>query len=187
MFSNLLKILFQWVGSWFKKPLEQEIKTMQTPNSPSVPSAWAIPEEPTETNTEKLYRIADVLAQLEEDITPEDLTEDEVACVENLCEVINRVVEFPRLKYTPYLVTELKEDPRFKGTLDCKEGYIIVNATESGNGTVRGHCGVIGKGGKIMSGNSYNGKWEYNYTLDSWKQNFRIEGGMVTWVFRLLD
>ena len=191
--NNILKTVWRWVGRLWRRffPKSQNNMPKTTDNTSATTYEPEMSEptstEPIESNNDKLYRIADALAQLEKDITPEDAIDDEVACVQNLCEVINQVVDFPKLAYTPYLVTALKEDSRFKGTLDLKAGHIIVNATESGNGAVRGHTGILGKDEKIMSGNSYNGKWEYNYDIESWTNRFRRKGEMPTLVFKLLD
>lgn len=146
-----------------------------------------IMEESNEKLNDKLVRIADALTLLKTDITPEDRVPDEVACVENVCEVINKVIPFPILYYTPDFVRELKNDPRFEATLDFNEATIIVCATGTGNGTMRGHCGIIGIGKKIISNNSKTGRWEYNYDIESWKQKFRIKGGMPILLFRLKE
>lgn len=141
-------------------------------------------EEKKELNADKLLRIADAFASKvpKVDITPTDEIPDDVACVSNLCELINEVVDFPRLTYTPTLVKEFKQDPRFKAKLDIEPGDILVNATMGNN---IGHCGIVGKNGKVMSGNSKTGNWEYNYTIDSWKKYFKIQKGLPTQVFRL--
>lgn len=144
-------------------------------------------EEPKEKLNDKLVRIADALTLLKTDITPKDKIPDEVACVENVCEVINKIVPFPILSYTPDFVRELKKDTRFEATLDFNEATIIVCATGTGNGTMRGHCGIIGTGKDIISNNSKTGIWEYNYTIETWKQRFRIKGGMPILLFKLKE
>ncbi len=121
------------------------------------------------------------------DVTPLDRVNDELACVTSVTAILNHVVKFPRMSYTPYFVRELKRDKRFKGVMDIKVGDIMVNATGTGNGTIRGHCGIVGENGKIMSNDSYSGIWKYYYTIDSWKARYRVGGGMPTLVFRLLD
>ena len=103
------------------------------------------------------------------DVTPLDRVNDELACVTSLTAILNQVVKFPRMSYTPYFVRELKRDKRFKSVLDIKVGDIIINATNSGYNLIRGHCGIIGKNGKIMSNNSRDGIWKYNYNLDTWR------------------
>jgi hypothetical protein len=58
-------------------------------------------------------------------------------------------------------------------------GDLIVSVTGTGNGTRRGHCGVVGKH-HIMSNYSPTGLWDDYYTLESWIQNYKIEGDLET-------
>ena len=164
---------------------DQDIKEVEF-IQPIKPMPEPIPE-PVENLNTKLIRIADALTLLNKDITPNDETPDEVACVQNFCEVMNKVITFPKLEHTAELLKELKRNPKFEGTLDFNEASIIVNATGTGNGTLRGHCGYIGTNNGIISGNSFNGKWEYNYTIGTWKARFRIRGGMPVYLFKFKD
>lgn len=147
--------------------------------------------EPVESMNNKFIRIADAITKLNDgkgiDVTPEDKIPDEVACVESFCEVMSKVCYFPRLTYTPDLVRELKRDDRFEGTLDFNEATIIVSPTGTGNGTVVGHCGVIGTNNEIISNNSKTGKWEYNYNIDTWKARYKTKGGLQILLFRFRD
>jgi hypothetical protein len=154
-----------------------------------LPKENEIKPEPMEEEklNDKLIRIADALTLGKKDITPKDEVPDEVACVQNFCEVMNMVIRFPRLDNTKRLLDELKADPRFEATLDFNEATIIVNATGTGNGRLKGHCGYIGTSQDIISGNSYNGIWEYNYTIQKWNDRFRVKGGMQTYLFRLKE
>ena len=152
------------------------------------PKIEPMPEPiPEENRNSKLIRIADALTLLNIDVTPEDKTPDEVACVESFCEVMNKVIPFPRLTYTPDLVRELKRDERFEATLDFNEASIIVSATGTGNGTMKGHCGIVGTNNEIISNNSNTGKWEYNYTINSWVARYRTKGGMPVLLFKFRD
>jgi hypothetical protein len=121
-----------------------------------------------------------------EEILKRDIVSDNVACVETVCLVLREFMEFPLLTYTPTLVSHLKKDKNFEGTLEIEPLSIIVNATGSGNGSMPGHAGFIWFDDKIASNNSDNGKLELRYTIDSWRKKFRIEGGMPTLVFRLV-
>jgi hypothetical protein len=119
------------------------------------------------------------------DITPKDTVPDEFACVEQLWTVLNTVHPFPYVTYTPRLVEELKKSEYWVGTLDLNKGNIIVNATGTGNGSVVGHCGFIWDNGKIVSNNSKTGKMDTYYNFETWKQRYRIKGGMPTLIFKL--
>lgn len=167
---------------WLKESSVKEIEYIPI-EKPMPEPKEVIMEEPLNS---KLIRIADALTKLNIDVTPDDKIPDEVACVESLCEVLNKVISFPKLSYTPDLVRELKKHPRVQGTLDFNEASIIVCATGSGNGTMRGHCGVVGTNKEIISNNSKTGIWEYNYTIDSWVARFRNKGGMAILLFKLV-
>lgn len=177
----LLNLLARLWALFFPKEIE-EIEFI-----PLEPKPIETMPEPEENKNSKLVRIADALTLLNIDVTPEDKIPDEVACVEALCEVMNKVCYFPRLTYTPDLVRELKKDERFEGTLDFNEATIIVSPTGTGNGTVVGHCGVIGTNNEIISNNSKTGKWEYNYNIDTWKARYKTKGGLQILLFRFKD
>ena len=149
-----------------------------------------LPPIKMETNTEKIIRIAEkyIGKDVSEEILGKDSVSDSVGCVETITLLLREVLlDFPVLTYTPTLVSQLKKDSRFAGTLELNVGNIIVNATGTGNGTLKGHAGLIWKDGKIISNNSFTGKLEINYTLESWKQRFRIRGGMPTQVYKFIN
>ncbi len=144
-----------------------------------------IKEPPKKSQAQLLLEISESFENI--DPTPKDIINDKYACAESLSAVLQKLYpNFPNIVYTPTFVSFLKKDSRFKGTLDLGEGYIIINATGSGNGTVIGHSGIIGKNGTIWSNDSYTGKWSVNYNIDSWKERYRIKGGMPTLVFKPL-
>lgn len=110
---------------------------------------------------------------------------NDLACVIQVCKVLQKIMDFPDLTYTPVLVKTLKNDRRFEGTLDLDIGNIIVNATGTGNGSIIGHTGFIWKDNKIVSNNSLTGKMDTYFNIKSWKQRYRIKGNMPTLLFRL--
>ena len=110
---------------------------------------------------------------------------NDLACVAQLCKVLQKVMDFPDLTYTPVLVRELKKDTRFESTLDLDVGNIIVNATGTGNNIILGHCGFIWKDNRVVSNNSLTGKMDTYYDLETWRQRYRIKGQMPTLIFKL--
>lgn len=142
------------------------------------------PMQHEETRNEKLVRIADALAQLNIDVTPEDHIPDEVACVESVCEVINKVVPFPKETHTYYFLKELERNLLFEEVYKFSDATIIVSATDTGNGTMKGHTGIIGKDGQIINNNSLTGIWGYSYSEKTWNARFKVKGGMPTRLFR---
>jgi hypothetical protein len=120
-----------------------------------------------ETNQEALLRIAK--ENLGSDITPNDRVKDEVACAESLSALIRKLdPEMPIIPGTWTLLDYLKKSPKFERVWEVENGNIIINATGTGNGLIRGHCGVIMRDNRIASNNSHNGLWEDYFTLNSW-------------------
>ena len=170
-----LKKLAEWVVKWFRKFFPKEIKMLY---------------QPIETLKELIPELSlkEKLLNAIEYSIGQDLDQsvpNDVACVIQVCKVLQKVMEFPDLTYTPVLVRTLKADKRFEGTLDLDVGNIIVNATGTGNNTVIGHTGFIWKNNVIVSNNSLTGKMDTFYNIESWRQRYRIKGEMMTQVFRL--
>jgi hypothetical protein len=135
------------------------------------------------TNKEKLLEKSKEM--IGKEASPYDNAPDEFGCVESLCSIIRSSIarDFPLELATWKFLTLLKQDKRFKTTLELEPGNIILSPTGSGNGTVRGHTGIIGEDGTIMSNNSYTGLWESNYTINTWVERWRVVGGMPIYVF----
>lgn len=127
---------------------------------------------------EKYYR---------QELSPLDPVDDNLACVDSLTNLLRMVYpDFPKEYHTAALLRQLKNSKHFTPSLDLSPGNVIINATGTGNGLIRGHCGIIGRDGRIFSNDSTTGLWMTHYTLDSWKTRYRIKGGMPTYVFQPL-
>lgn len=61
-------------------------------------------------------------------------------------------------------------------------GAILIAATGTGNGKIRGHVGVCGEF-QIMSNNSETGKWDTQWTIDRWLAYYGDYGGIKTRYF----
>lgn len=147
----------------------------------SMPEPVVVPK----TNRERLYEVA--LLNLNIDPTPKDEVNDEFACVSSLTTILRQVVpDFPLMTYTPNLLKQLQVDKRFKASTEFKEGNIIVSVTSTGNGSTYGHCGVISKGGKIMSNSSSTGLWADKYDSISWIERYSRKGGLALYIFEVL-
>lgn len=142
-------------------------------------------EIPKETESKSLLLYKKAIELCGKDITPKDIVPDEVACAESVCTVIRDSIyrDFPMITSTTELHRFLKRDTRFKSTLDLKPGSIIISPTGSGNGSVRGHVGIIAEDNNIISNNSWTGMWEKNYTVESWVKRWRNVGKMPVLVF----
>lgn len=141
-------------------------------------------------NQQLLYNVAKSF--IGTDASPRDFAPDDVGCAESLSQVIRKA--FPNL-YFPVLLSTKDLYQRFLTSSSFQEvnipqaGCIIINVTGTGNGTIQGHTGVVGKNLSvdgtvyIMSNNSYTGEWDTAYTLRSWKKRYCDKGGMKTHFF----
>lgn len=144
------------------------------PPKPIVPNL-----PPLMTKREILFEAAQ--ASLGKDITPFDEIPDELACVQQLCVIAKQVYpDFPSLISTIELSGYLRSSHHFAKTKIPKLGTIIVGITGTGDGTIKhGHCGIFLRDLRIASNSSLNGKWEDNYSLDSFLRRFRDMGKMT--------
>lgn len=156
------------------------------PVTPPVAPTAPEPVKPAEETTrEKIYQEA--LLWLGKDASPNDKANDELGCAESVSTIVRRVVpSFPIMLGTADMLAYLKKNKQWKATLEPKPGNIIVSATGTGNGSIRGHCGIHAGGGKIMSNRSATGKWEQNFTVESWVKRYRTGGGMAVYYFEVV-
>ncbi|MGV8131591.1 MAG: hypothetical protein ACP5N7_05835 [Candidatus Pacearchaeota archaeon] len=137
------------------------------------------------TNREKLIDIANSFIGI--DPTPKDEQPDGYACVHSLTTIINKLFsDFPIMIYTPDFLVKLQSDKRFKATKEFKEGNIIISPTNTGNGTVVGHTGIIGKDGIIWSNASSSGLWDKKYDTLSWIDRYSRNGKLSMYLFEIL-
>jgi hypothetical protein len=140
---------------------------------------------PPKTNRERLIEISENYFNI--DPTPNDEQPDDYACVHSLTTIIKKLYpDFPVMTYTPTFLTFLRGDKRFKETFELKEGNIIVSPTLSGNGTIVGHTGIIGKAGKIYSNATSSGMWMDKYDAVSWIDRYSRKGGLSLHIFEVL-
>lgn len=72
----------------------------------------------------------------------------------------------------------------YEEVLYYQHGCIVMSATGTGNGRVRGHVGIAGKN-CIMSNNSQDGLWSEHWDKDSWLEYFTGYGAIPTRYFIL--
>jgi len=154
--------------------LKEQVDELKTPhNSPKMPPS------------EHLYRVA--VSFLNTDASPLDKADDEVGCAESVSNILQTAFgDFPiEIELATWILNKkLDTHSKFKRTLDLDCGNIIISPTGSGNGSTRGHVGIIGKDGKIMSSESATGLWKENYSIDTWVSRYRHKGGMPVFVYK---
>ncbi len=167
-----------------KTLLENIYKYLFTLDLQQQPLPVTPPKEKPLSNREKLLNIA--LEAYGTDPTPNDVQDDQFACVESLTTLLHKLYpDIPIMTYTPVLLKYLQKDNRFKPTSEFKEGNIILSPTLSGNGKVVGHVGLIGKGGKVLSNSSSTGLFLDKYDCVSWVQRYSKLGQLDLYLFEL--
>lgn len=168
--ANLWKIIIEIFYGDMEEPITQPVEPI-------------VPKTP----------IGETLALIAEnfigtDASPKDTADDELACVDSLTLIVKYVFpDFRHILSTQGLKKELDDSHHFKPTLELKRGNIILSVTDTGNGTVRGHCGILRSPTRIMSNTSADGLWKDNYSLDAWIQRFRVKGGLKIYVYEPIE
>lgn len=162
-----------------------------------------IPDTTTEENTQEKPILPQITTSTREiiyqkareslgiDVSPEDGAPDDLACVDSVCQVLKKAgIEIPNTFYTTTFKQWLDKSPRFKYTTESKPGNIIISYTDDPrkNGNVpRGHVGIFGENGWIMSNDGTRGIWLENYTLSGWVEKFRNRGGYRIFFYEAQD
>ena len=84
---------------------------------------------------------------------------------------------------TANLLAFLEKSDAFEEVFDYAPGLVIIAATGSGNGKIRGHVGICGKN-QIMSNNSETGKWDTQWTIARWMDYYTSYGDIPTRYFK---
>jgi hypothetical protein len=143
----------------------------------------------TDENRLKLYEAA--VKALGTDASPNDVAPDELGCAETVNELVkNTFGEYINARYgitsTYWLYKALKENILFKEVFIPSPGDVVISPTGYGKNPAipNGHTGIVMLGGKIASNDSRTGKFEENYTIDTWSQRYVRNGGYFMKFFR---
>lgn len=182
MIKDLLKKIANQKRTTEEKKIEIIKKTMDQLEVIKNNNMPPIPQTPKKT----LLEIAKL--NMGKDVTPKDNVPDEVACAEVVSTLIQKVIpEFKIIPSTLDLLNEFRKNKNFKQTEELQPGSIIINATGTGNGSMRGHVGIIMENNNIASNNSFTGVFHQNYIVKSWVDRFKKKGGMPTRVFKIVS
>ena len=87
--------------------------------------------------------------------------------------------------YLGYLALENKN--RFRRVFTPDLGCIIISPTGFGNNNIpNGHVGIVSSNGKIMSNTSKGGLWKENFTMQSWEERYKIQGGYPIYFYKII-
>lgn len=147
-----------------------------------IPLQVKYPEKLMPNKSEKLYDVA--YSFIGKDASPKELAPDVVSCAESLSNVmINAGV--PDLHHPILGTAQLNQwlHDHFTEVEFPEVGDVVMSATGSGNGRIKGHCGVMGKH-TVMSNNSQSGLWDYHWKLEDWIKYYEGYGGIPTRYYR---
>lgn len=158
-------------------------------DAPAQPAPEAAPAPKPPSTGQILHDTA--LSFLGQDASPKDRASDELGCVESVCEVWRAAFGtlLSDTLSTASLYRLFKIDSRFElvpASGPFLPGDFIISPTGLGSNpnVPHGHVGIFGENGTIMSNTSKTGRWERNYTKQSWDERYKHQGGYPVYVFR---
>jgi len=142
----------------------------------------------TDENRLRLYEVA--IKHLGTDASPRDEAPDRLACAETVNELICKaygsyLYDGNRLS-THYLYKALRNSPLYKEVAIPAPGDIIISPTGFGKNLnmPNGHTGIVMLNGKIASNDSRTGRFEENYTIETWRERYERTGGYIVKLYR---
>ena len=134
--------------------------------------------------SETIYQTA--LNHIGVDASPEDFVDDVVGCAESVTTILQKHINMPIITGTYTLLEYMNKSGNFARVDIPMAGNIIISPTGMGDGSMRGHVGIIGKNDVIMSNDSYSGKWMANYTIKAWRARYSGQGKMPVYFFKVI-
>lgn len=117
------------------------------------------------------------------------IADDEVGCAESVTRILNTLDNdlCPIITSTWTLSEHIRlNSNRFIEVPYPQDGCIVLAATGTGNGKIRGHVGIYDNG-RIWNNNSLLGKWQKSYSLLTFKERYQHKGGFKVRYFLPLD
>lgn len=129
----------------------------------------------SDINREKIYGAA--MSCLGSDVSPDDKVSDEVDCANTVSIILTKALgSFKEASISTYtLYRNLSNSEDFERVDSPLEGDIVISPTGYqgyGGKLSNGHVGIVGQRTLIMSNTSATGKFENNYTLQSWRDRY---------------
>lgn len=119
------------------------------------------------------------------DASPADLAPDELGCAETVTTILKKLYpKTPIITGTWTLWDYFEKHPNWFPMQQPEPGCIIISPTGTGNGKFPGHVGIMLDDGTIASNDSFTGKFERNYDLDTWKARYQEKGGFPVYYYK---
>lgn len=177
--------------AWFFRFLEALYEALRgeyhtAPEAPKLPDTPSLLPKPTNmTPQQLLYNVAK--DSLGTHMTLDDSVPMQVGCAEAVSAVLKDAgvpgIPPKGIAGTASLLAFLEKSPNFSEIEQGEPGSVIISATGTGNGKIRGHVGICGING-IMSNESQTGLWREQWDETSWDSYYRRYGGIPTRRFR---
>lgn len=187
--GSILLIISGIVALWKYKafaiqnpePIEPLEVPQEAPQAPVTPLPEPVKEIPMPTNTEKLYALSKSLlgTRLGRDKSIPWGVNCANACTDILIRAGVKGLPQKGIAGTAQLLSFLEDSLEFKEVQEYTPGAVIINATGTGNGKIRGHVGIAGNH-QIMSNNSETGKWDTQWDWTRWYNYYEKYGGIST-------
>lgn len=122
------------------------------------------------------------------DASPSDIAPDELGCAESVSKLIKSVLRyFAVVTGTWSLWDVLRRHEQFQEVDSPLPGDIIISPTGTGNGSMRGHTGIVGNDLTVLSNDSSTGTFEENYTIAAWIKLYGGAGGFPVHYYRIIN
>lgn len=178
---DFLAALFRWDTTPIQtNPMQPEPMPTQAPKQPEEPIKY----EEGGNQPELLYQLAKSL--LGQHLTMNDAVPWMVGCMEAISRILSKFgipgIPVMGIEGTAAGLDFLVKSDDFKEVQQYTLGAVLIAATGTGNGKIRGHVGICGEF-QIMSNNSETGKWDTQWTIDRWLAYYGDYGGIKTRYF----
>jgi len=183
--SWLLSLLKELFAAFHPMP----VPDVHAPEAPVVP--LEAPPQPVLPEPNKVPMIIEKLYQAAKDSLGQHMTMNNaipisVGCAQAVSAVLHKAgIKVPAygISGTYELLTWLKNNPNFKEVDTQDPGTIIVSATGTGNGKIRGHTGILGENG-IMSNESQSGLFREQWDMQAWDNYYTRYGAIPKHYFQ---
>jgi len=132
------------------------------------------------------YIYQEALNHIGVDASPDDLVDDVVGCAESVTTILQKHINMPIITGTYTLFEYMNKSGNFARVDIPTAGNIVISPTGMGDGSMRGHVGIIGRNDVIMSNDSYSGKWMANYTVQAWRSRYSGQGKMPVYFYKVI-
>lgn len=176
------------------EPLQSPKTVPEPPITPKPPEPMPELVKPVQTKREHLYEVAK--ACIGQDMSPQDVAPDTLACMESVdgvyLKAFGKHLLSPANRYSTMLgYKAMLNNPELEVVADPLPGDIVISPTGySSKNSPHGHTGLRGIS-TYMSNDSDSGLWKANYTLAAWPLvfsktlgfsviHFRVKGDMIS-------